>query len=106
MIARVVAVERLDLDDLGALVGQQLVQNGPGQHLGEVERSVERRSSAPASIGVALASLVAPVAAPLDQHRALALEDLLVVLVHAVVAEADDAGVLAARRRVVSSTSE
>src|SRR5712691_1422532 len=38
-------------------------------------------------------SLVAPVAAPLDQHRALALEDLLVVLVHAVVAEAHDAGV-------------
>ena len=32
-------------------------------------------------------------AAPLDQYRALALEDVLVVLVHAVVLEADDAGV-------------
>ena len=32
-------------------------------------------------------------AAPLDQDRALAFEDVLVVLVHAVVLEADDAGV-------------
>ena len=31
--------------------------------------------------------------APLDQHGALALEDVLVVLVHAVVLEADDAGI-------------
>src|SRR5580692_1483343 len=43
--------------------------------------------------GAPPASLVSPMAAPLDQHRALALEDMLVVLVHAVVPEAHDAGV-------------
>src|SRR5215813_12457902 len=41
------------------------------------------------------ASLVAPVAAALDQDGALTIEDLLVVLVHAIVAEAHDAGVRA-----------
>src|SRR5215218_3679320 len=40
-----------------------------------------------------LVSLLSPVAAPLDQNRALAFEDVLVVLVHAVVLEAHDAGV-------------
>src|SRR5215218_3276694 len=40
-----------------------------------------------------LASFVTPMAAPLDQHRALALEDVLVVLVHAVMLEAHDAGI-------------
>src|SRR4051812_20574273 len=38
-------------------------------------------------------SLLAPVTAALDQDPALALEDVLVVLVHAVVPEAHDAGV-------------
>src|SRR6185437_16864101 len=41
--------------------------------------------------------LVSPVTAPLDQHPALALEDVLVALVHAVVLEAHDAGILAIR---------
>ena len=35
--ARVVAVERLDLDDLGALVGQQHGAERTGQHLREVD---------------------------------------------------------------------
>src|SRR5882757_3949221 len=39
------------------------------------------------------ASLVSPVTAALDQHPALALEDMLVVLIHAVVLEAHDASV-------------
>src|SRR5688500_8836749 len=43
--------------------------------------------------GAPPASLLSPMAAPLDQNRALALEDVLVVLVHAVVLEAHDAGV-------------
>src|SRR5580704_4803993 len=43
--------------------------------------------------GAPPASPVSPVTAPLDQHRALALEDMLVVLVHAVVPEAHYAGV-------------
>jgi hypothetical protein len=34
---RVVAVERLDLDDLGALVGQQHGAEWAGQHLGEID---------------------------------------------------------------------
>src|SRR5579883_3678106 len=42
-------------------------------------------------------SLVSPVTAPLDQHPALALEDVLVALVHAVVLEPHDARVLAVR---------
>ena len=35
--ARVIAVERFDLDDLGALVGQQHGAEGTGQHLREVD---------------------------------------------------------------------
>src|SRR5882757_10148142 len=38
-------------------------------------------------------SFVAPVTAALDQHPALTLEDMLVVLIHAVVLEAHDASV-------------
>src|SRR5664279_5580704 len=61
-------------------------------------RPLRRRMTAPpphacAWGGICSASLVAPVAAALDQHPALALEDMLVVLVHAVMLEAHDAGV-------------
>src|SRR6478735_165978 len=43
--------------------------------------------------GALAQSLVAPVAAALDQDPAFAFEDVLVILVHAVVLEAHDAGV-------------
>src|SRR5690349_21541031 len=59
-----------------------------GAH-GENMRRAPRSGALPAKTR----SLLSPVAAPLDQHRALALEDVLVVLVHAVVLEAHDAGV-------------
>ncbi len=46
--ARVVTVERLDLDDLRALVGQQHGAVGAGQHLREIDDADP--SSAPTSL--------------------------------------------------------
>src|SRR3954470_4421756 len=82
-----------------------MVQNGPASIC--VRSTMRTPSRAPVVIGSAglwpahdagqrpalPCSLLSPMAAPFDQHRALALEDVLVVLVHAVVLEAHDAGV-------------
>src|SRR5687767_9201860 len=82
-----------------------MVQNGPASIC--VRSTMRTPSRAPVVIGSAglrpahdagrrpalLESLFTPMAAPLDQNRALAFEDVLVVLVHAVVLEAHDAGV-------------
>src|SRR6185503_4834278 len=71
-----------------------MVQNGPASIC--VRSTILTPSRAPSTsvIRTVERSLVSPVTAPLDQHPALALEDVLVVLVHAVVPEADDAGVV------------
>src|SRR5262249_18804445 len=86
-----------------------MVQNGPASIW--VRSTMRMPSRAPAALpdrgppgplmsmmrawrpAVRRESPVPPVAAALQQHRALAFEDLLVVLVHAVVAEAHDAGI-------------
>src|SRR6185369_16353076 len=69
-----------------------MVQNGPASIC--VRSTTFTPSRAPStSFMWAERSLVSPVTAPLDQHPALTLEDVLVVLVHAVVLEADDAGI-------------
>src|SRR5262245_6314826 len=69
-----------------------MVQKGPASIC--VRSTMRTPSRAPALMVLRTApSLVSPMAAALDQHRALALEDVLVVLVHAVVPEAHDAGV-------------
>src|SRR5262245_6308324 len=57
------------------------------------QRAHEARKMRAVRKNASAASPVAPVAAALDQDGALAFEDLFVVLVHAVVAEAHDAGI-------------
>src|SRR5436190_8780781 len=69
------------------------VQNGPASIC--VRSTILMPSRAPRTsfIWGCGKSLAAPVTAPLDQHPALALEDVLVVLVHAVMLEAHHAGI-------------
>src|SRR5580704_6683158 len=70
-----------------------MVQNGPASIC--VRSTMRTPSRAPSTVirSADKRSPVSPVTAPLDQDQALALEDMLVVLVHAVVPEAHDAGV-------------
>src|SRR6476646_7646457 len=69
-----------------------MVQNGPASIC--VRSTIFTPSRAPRiSVMWTNESLLAPMTAPLDQDPALALEDVLVVLVHAVMLEAHDAGV-------------